>query len=89
MLSTGLIVAALAPVAISVGVATPASAECDNAGNATVCAQGTVRSGGPTPPSGVVYPGYCYNSWYCGDDWGIDISLPPIRPGRPGGIGPR
>jgi len=75
--------------------ATPALADCDSAGYATVCAQGEVRGGGPTPPNaGPVYPGYCADPWYCDDAWGVDIDLnprppvrppnPPIRPGRPG-----
>ncbi|AKK30245.1 hypothetical protein [Mycobacterium sp. EPa45] len=82
----------------SVGLvqATPALADCTSAGYATVCAQGEVRGGGPTPPNaGPVYPGYCADPWYCDDAWGVDIDLnprppsrPPIRPGRPG-IGPR
>ncbi len=71
----------LAPVGI-VAVAPPAMADCTNAGYATVCAQGEVRGGGPTPPSGPAYPGYCADPWYCSDDWGIDINL-----GRPGGGG--
>lgn len=85
--------AALTPIGIA--IAPVASADCTNAGYATVCAQGTVRGGGPTPPSGgPVYPGYCADPWYCSDDWGIDIDLDPGRPGRPGGgggggIGPR
>jgi len=84
--------AAMTP--IGVAVAPVASADCTNAGYATVCAQGTVRGGGPTPPqAGPVYPGYCADPWYCSDDWGIDIDLDPGRPGRPGGgggvIGPR
>lgn len=81
----------VALTSIGVGSAAPASADCTNAGYATVCAQGTVRGGGPTPPSGVVYPSYCADPWYCDDDWGLDVSLPPPdfgRPGRPG-IGPR
>jgi hemophore-related protein len=40
----------LMPVGV-ITAASPASADCTNAGNATVCAQGTVRGGGPTPPS--------------------------------------
>ncbi|WP_099249484.1 hypothetical protein, partial [Mycobacterium sp. shizuoka-1] len=45
--------------------ATPAAADCDNAGAATVCAQGEVRGGGPTAPiAGPVYPGYCADPWY-------------------------
>jgi hypothetical protein len=84
--------AAMTP--IGVAVAPVASADCTNAGYATVCAQGTVRGGGPAPPqAGPVYPGYCADPWYCSDDWGIDIDLDPGRPGRPGGggggIGPR
>ena len=84
--------AALTPIGIA--VAPVASAECTQAGYATVCAQGTVRGGGPSPPvAGPVYPGYCADPWYCSDDWGIDIDLDPSRPGRPGGggggIGPR
>jgi hypothetical protein len=78
---------ALIPVGVCVVLASPASADCTPAGNATVCAQGTVRGGGPTPPSaGPPYPGYCADPWYCSDDWGLDII---IDPGRPGGIGPR
>jgi hypothetical protein len=67
----------LTPVGI-VAAAPPALADCTNAGYATVCAQGDVRGGGPTPPSGPAYPGYCADPWYCSDDWGIDINL-----GRP------
>ena len=76
--------------------ATPALADCTSAGNATVCAQGTVRGGGPSAPSaGPYYPSYCADPWYCDDGWDVDVILPPIRPGRPGGgpggggIGPR
>jgi hypothetical protein len=94
----------LIPVGLSVAFASPSTADCTQAGNATVCAQGTVRGGGPTPVSaGPVYPGYCSDPWYCSDDWGVDIVLDPGRPGiggpggpgrpgRPGGgggIGPR
>ncbi|BBX03332.1 hypothetical protein BST36_05690 [Mycolicibacterium moriokaense] len=76
----------VASVGVVVSDAPPASADCTNAGAATVCAQGTVRGGGPTAPSaGPVYPGYCADPWYCSDDWGIDINLG--RPGRPGGPG--
>jgi hypothetical protein len=82
----------LMPVGV-VTMAAPASADCTNAGNATVCAQGTVRGGGPTPPSaGPYYPSYCADPWYCDDGWGVDIDLSPDRPWRPGGgggIGPR
>jgi hypothetical protein len=90
----------LAPVSI-IAAAPPALADCTNAGYATVCAQGDVRGGGPTPPSGPAYPGYCADPWYCSDDWGIDVDLnPPYDPGLPGrpgnrpgggggGIGPR
>jgi hypothetical protein len=65
--------------------APPASADCNNAGYATVCAQGTVSGGSPAPVQGPVYPGYCADPWYCSDDWGIDINIG--RPGRPGGGG--
>jgi hypothetical protein len=74
----------LTPVGI-VAAAPPAFADCTNAGYATVCAQGEVRGGGPTPPSGPAYPGYCADPWYCSDDWGIDINLG--RPGFGGGGG--
>ncbi|MCI4675140.1 hypothetical protein K9U37_09660 [Mycolicibacterium litorale] len=70
--------------------ATPASADCDGAGYATICAQGDVRGGGPTPPqAGPVYPGYCSDPWYCDDGWDLDVILPipPNRPGGPGGPG--
>ena len=78
----------------SLSLAPAASADCTNAGGAYVCAQGTVRGGGPTPPTaGPYYPSYCPDPWYCGDDWGLDIIIDPGpgRPGggRPGGIGPR
>jgi hypothetical protein len=77
--------------AVVLAAAPPASADCTNAGAATVCAQGTVRGGGPSAPQ-AVYPGYCADPWYCSDDWGVDVVIdprPPIIPGRPGGIGPR
>lgn len=76
---------ASASVPIALAGAPPAVADCTNAGYATVCAQGEVRGGGPTPPSGPAYPGYCADPWYCSDDWGIDINLG--RPGGPGGPG--
>ena len=90
-LSLGL---ALTFVPIGVVAAAPASADCSGAGYATVCAQGDVRGGGPTPPSaGPAYPSYCADPWYCDDGWGLDINVPirPIRPpnGGGGGIGPR
>lgn len=73
-----------------------AYADCTNAGAATVCAQGTVRGGGPdAPQAGPVYPGYCADPWYCSDDWGLDVIIdpspprPPIDIGRPGRPGPR
>jgi len=85
-----------ATVPIGIVTATPASADCVGAGNATVCAQGEVRGGGPSAPTaGPSYPGYCADPWYCDDGWDLDVVLPPIdigRPGRPGGgggIGPR
>lgn len=81
--------AVMAPVGFL--TAAPAAAECTQAGGAYVCAQGTVRGGGPTPPTaGPYYPGYCADPWYC-DDWDLDIIIDPGpgRPGRPGGIGPR
>jgi hypothetical protein len=76
---------ASASVPIALAGAPPASADCTNAGYATVCAQGEVRGGGPTPPSGPAYPGYCADPWYCSDDWGVDIIWDPGRPNRPGG----
>ncbi len=88
VLAVPVTVAALAVTAVS--HAPPASADCVNAGNATVCAQGTVTGGGPTPPSaGPYYPSYCADPWFCDDGWDVDIVLDPGRPGRPGGIGPR
>src|SRR6478609_398755 len=83
---------------VPVGVisASPASAECVGAGASTVCAQGTVRGGGPSAPTaGPYYPGYCSDPWYCDDGWDMDVWLPvggiggPGGPGGPGGIGPR
>jgi len=84
--------AALMPVGVT--VASPASADCTSAGAATVCAQGTVRGGGPSAPiAGPVYPSYCADPWYCDDGWDMDVSFNPGRPGggidigRPGGGG--
>jgi hypothetical protein len=93
-LSLGLVLAVL-PVGVSTIFTPSAVADCNNAGYATVCAQGTVTGGSTTPPRGPAYPGYCADPWYCSDDWGLDINLGPILPGRPGGpggpggIGPR
>lgn len=101
-LTVGLAAAAV-PIAIVVA-APPATADCNYAGGATVCAQGEVRGadGVPRVASPVVpYP--CENDWYCGTDWDLDIGWDPGRPGiggpggpgRPGGgggggiIGPR
>jgi hypothetical protein len=75
----------LTAVPFGIDTAPPASADCSGAGYATVCAQGEVRGGGPTPPS-AVYPSYCADPWYCDDGWDVDVAL-PIRPGRPGGPG--
>lgn len=86
---------ALAAIPVGVTAASPALADCTSAGASTVCAQGTVRGGGPTAPvAGPAYPSYCADPWYCDDGWGIDINVPirPIRPpngGGGGGIGPR
>ncbi len=78
----------LTSLPVGMVTATPALADCTSAGNATVCAQGDVRGGGPSAPTaGPVYPGYCADPWYCDDGWGVDVVL-PIAPGRPGGIGP-
>src|SRR3954462_3744999 len=82
-------------VAVPVGIvtATPASGDCTSAGAATVCAQGTVRGGGPNAPSaGPSYPSYCADPWYCDNGWDVDVVWRPgggIGPGGGGGIGPR
>lgn len=107
MLREKCMVGGLAALAIPFGVtfAPPASAECTSAGYATICADGQVRGGGPTPPSAApVYPSYCADPWYCDDNFGVDVSWPirpgggiggpggpggPGRPGGGGGIGPR
>jgi hypothetical protein len=83
---------ALMPVGVT--VASPAAADCTNAGAATVCAQGTVRGGGPDAPvAGPVYPSYCADPWYCDDGWDVGVIWDPGRNNRPGGggggIGPR
>jgi hypothetical protein len=81
----------VAMMSVGIATATPALADCTNAGAATVCAQGSVRGGGPdAPTAGPYYPSYCADPWYCDDGWDVDVIL-PIRPGRPGGggIGPR
>ena len=76
--------AAAAPITLL--AAPPALADCTSAGAATVCAQGDVRGGGPTPPSaGPAYPSYCADPWYCDDGWDMDVIIG--RPGGPGGIG--
>jgi hypothetical protein len=82
---------AMASVPFTVVVAAPALAECTNAGAATVCAQGTVRGGGPDAPiAGPTYPSYCADPWYCDDGWDMDVIIGrPGRPGGGGGIGPR
>lgn len=72
---------------IAIAAAPPAAADCVDAGGSTVCAQGNVRGGGPTPPkAGPYYPYYCANDWYCGD-WGLEINLDPGRPDNGGGGG--
>ena len=94
--SAALAAAAALSAVTSLSLAPAASADCTNAGGAYVCAQGTVRGGGPTPPTaGPYYPSYCADPWYC-DDWGLDVIIDPGPgrpggglPGRPGGIGPR
>jgi hypothetical protein len=82
----------LAMVPIAMVDAPSARADCNNAGYATVCAQGEVRGpdGAPRAATPVVpYP--CENDWYCGSGWDLDIAWDPgfNGPGRPGGIGPR
>jgi hypothetical protein len=80
----------LIPVNVVGGVITAplASADCVDAGGSTVCAQGTVRGGGPTPPqAGPYYPSACYDPWYCDNGWNIDLDID--RPNRPGGGGGR
>jgi hypothetical protein len=87
--------AALMPVGVT--VASPASADCTSAGAATVCAQGTVRGGGPSAPTaGPAYPSYCADPWYCDYGWDMDViigrpggGIDIGRPGGGGGIGPR
>ena len=79
-----------APIAII--AAPPALADCVDAGGAVVCAQGTVRGGGPEPPSTGPYVPYpCDYDWYC-DGGDLDVILDPDppridigRPGPPGG----
>jgi hypothetical protein len=80
---------ALVCLPVSVSTASSASAECTNAGAATVCAQGSVRGGGPTAPvAGPAYPSYCADPWYCDDGWNLDVIVnpPPRPPGGGGGI---
>jgi hypothetical protein len=67
--------------------ASPASADCNSSGYATVCAQGEVRGGSSAPSAGPAYPSYCADPWYCDDDWGVDVIWDPGRPGGPGGPG--
>jgi hypothetical protein len=93
----GLALAAAAPIGIVVTPA-PAVADCNSAGYATVCAQGTVRGPDGVPRAATpVVPYPCEYDWYCGTEWDLDIGWDPGRPGggggRPGGggggIGPR
>src|SRR6185312_16716963 len=82
---------ALAAIPVGVTAASPALADCTSAGASTVCAQGTVRGGGPTAPiAGPAYPSYCADPWYCDDGWDMDVVIggPGGGIGRPGGIGP-
>ncbi|MBP2454823.1 hypothetical protein [Mycolicibacterium lutetiense] len=74
-------------IPIAVSVAPPAAADCVDAGGSTVCAQGTVRGGGPeAPKAGPYYPYYCTDAWSCGD-WGLDINIDPGPPDNGGGGG--
>lgn len=60
---------------VGVVLAAPARADCVDAGGTTVCAQGAVRGGGPSPPKAgpwVPYP--CGYDWYC-NDGGLSIIL--------------
>lgn len=81
---------------VPLAVAPQAAADCVPAGNTTICAQGTVSGGGPTPPSAGPYVPYpCDYDYLC--DAGLSIELgPPDRPDHPwrpggggGGRGPR
>lgn len=88
-----IVVSALAVIPVNVVgsliAALPAAADCVDAGGSTICAQGTVTGGGPTPPrAGPYYPSACYDPWYCDDGWGIDINIDrPNNPNRPPGGG--
>jgi hypothetical protein len=88
------LISGLGAIALPVGLVTaaPATAECTNAGAATVCAQGTVRGGGPDAPTAGPYVPYdCGGGYdfYCNDwDWDVDLS-PGWRPGGGGGGGGR
>jgi hypothetical protein len=92
-------IVAVAAVPVNVLLAPSATAGCVDAGGATVCAQGTVRGGGPdAPTAGPFVPYPCEYDWYC-DDGDLDLIINPGppgggidigRPGRPGGgLGPR
>ncbi len=75
------------PITITITTAPPAAAECIDAGGSTVCAQGSVRGGGPTPPkAGPYYPYYCANDWYCAGG-GLEINIDPRPPDNGGGGG--
>lgn len=75
------------PITITITTAPPAAAECIDAGGSTVCAQGNVRGGGPTPPkAGPYYPYYCANDWYCAGG-GLEINIDPRPPDNGGGGG--
>jgi hypothetical protein len=81
---------ATAAAPITIVVAAQAGADCNYAGGATICAQGSVRGADGVPrEAGPVVPYPCENDWYCGDDWDLNIGWDPGRPGigRPGGPG--
>ena len=78
----------VAPIGIVV-TAPPAGADCNYAGGATVCAQGTVRGADGVPRAATpVVPYPCEYDWYCDTGWDLDVGWDPGRPGIGGPGGP-
>jgi hypothetical protein len=79
------------PIA-TVLTAPPAAADCNNAGGATVCAQGEVRGADGVPIAATpVVPYPCEYDWYCDSGWDLNVDWNPGPgiggPGGGGGIG--
>jgi hypothetical protein len=83
----GLAIAATG-LGIGIAAASPAAAECANAGGATICSQGDVRSSGGSGAgsTGAWYPYPCEDDWLC-DGGELSVIVDPGPPGGGGGGG--